>query len=55
VQFITKKDKVHYFGRTENNSETDYDILFLQWFGNTWKLIFPGKDDRNAVSGKDSA
>ena len=33
----------------------DYDILFLQWYGNTWKLIFLETDDRNVVSGKDSA
>jgi hypothetical protein len=55
VQFITKKDNVHYFGRIENTSETHYDILFLQWCANTWKSIFPRKDNRNVVSGKDSA
>ena len=42
-------------GEKKTLVKTDYDILFLQWCGNTWKSIFPWKDDRNVVSGKDRA
>jgi hypothetical protein len=29
VQFVTKKDKVHYFGRTESSDGAHHVVLFL--------------------------